>query len=119
MGRRRAVVEHMAEMAAAAAAMHFGAHHPEASIGRSLDCALDRVIEARPAGAAVEFLFGDEKFLAATGAHEGAAALLVIERATARRLGAVLAHHGVLFRGENASPLRVAMGDRVLLDWHW
>ena len=53
-GRRRSVVEHMAEMAAAAAAMHLVPHHAEGVVGVFQHRAFDRLIEARPAGAAVE-----------------------------------------------------------------
>src|SRR5580658_5352245 len=81
MRRRRAVLEDVAEVAAAAAAMHFGAHHAVVAVGRGLDRPGDRIVEARPAGAALEFLLGDEQLLAAAGAGEFAGALLVIERA--------------------------------------
>src|SRR5271165_4879659 len=52
MGGRRPILEHMAEMTAAAAAMHLGADHSVASVARSLDRAGERIVEARPAGAA-------------------------------------------------------------------
>src|SRR5262249_57903684 len=61
----RPVLEHMAEMAAAAAAVHFRAHHPEAAIGCGLDRARNRVIEARPAGAALELRLRHEQRLLA------------------------------------------------------
>src|SRR5208283_5916774 len=92
MRRRRAVLEDVAEMAAAAAAMHLGAHHAVAAIGRGLDRAGHRIFEARPAGAALEFLLGGEQRLTAAGAGKRAGTLLVIERAAPRRLGAVPAH---------------------------
>src|SRR5580704_3406855 len=53
---RRAVVEDVAEMAAAAAAIHLGALHAPAAVGGGVDRARLRVVEARPAGAALEFL---------------------------------------------------------------
>ena len=65
-------------------AMHLGAQHQLRSVG--LDRSRQRIEETRPAGAAVEFLGGGEQRLAAAGAIEGAGALLVIERATSRRL---------------------------------
>src|SRR5260370_21964193 len=46
--RRGPVVEHVAEMAAATAAMHLGAHHALASTGRGFDRALDPVGETPP-----------------------------------------------------------------------
>src|SRR2546422_5742780 len=60
MRGRRAVVEHMAEMAAASAAVHFGAGHAVAPVDRGFDRSLHRIVEARPAGAAIEFLLRHE-----------------------------------------------------------
>src|ERR1041384_307091 len=91
-GRRRAVREDMAEMAAAAAAMHLGAHHAVAHVARLLDRTRLRIVEARPAGAALELLLRPEQRLPATRAAKRAGALLEIERAAARPLGPVLAH---------------------------
>src|SRR5712691_2358419 len=68
MRRRRAVLEDVTEMAAAAAAMHLVAHHAVAGVGRFFDRPGFRVVEARPAGAALEFLFRREQRLAAAGA---------------------------------------------------
>src|SRR3954463_4346723 len=53
IGGRWAVVEDVAEMAAAAAAMHLGAGHAIAGVLRALPRAGDGIIEARPAGAAL------------------------------------------------------------------
>src|SRR6266404_4676648 len=53
-GRLRPVLEDMAEMPAATAAMHLGAGHEEAAVSVGLDPILERRREARPAGAAVE-----------------------------------------------------------------
>src|SRR5262245_33646997 len=116
--RRRAVLEYVAEMAAAAAAMHLGAHHAVAAVLGALHRARDRIVEARPAGAALELLLGDEQRLAAARAGEGAGALLVIERAAAGGLGAVAAQDVVLLGREQAAPLLVGVGDRVLLACH-
>src|SRR5579859_7727791 len=118
VGRRRAVVEDVAEVAAAAAAMHLGADHAVAAVGRRFHGAFDGVVEARPAGAAVEFLLADEQRLAAADAGEGAGTLFVIEGAAAGRLGAVLAHHPVLLRREQASPFGIAVGDGIALRFH-
>ena len=68
MGRRRTVIEHVAEMAAAPRAMHLGADHAITLVGRCLDRALYRIVEARPPGAAVELAPGDEQLLAAAHA---------------------------------------------------
>ena len=105
----------MAEMAAAAAAMYFGADHAPAPIGRGLDRAGLGIVEARPAGAAVEFRLRDEQLLPAGGASEGAGAFFVIQRAAARPLGAVLAHDVKLFRREDFAPFRLGMRNGICL----
>jgi hypothetical protein len=89
MRRRRAVLEHVAEMAAAAAAMHLGAHYAVAAVGRGLDRSGDWIVEARPSGATLELLLRGKQRLPAAGAGERTGPLLVVERAAPRRLGAV------------------------------
>src|SRR5256714_9556156 len=55
-GRARAVVEHMAQVGAAAPAQDLGAGHPVGAVLARLDRLGDRRLrEARPAGARVEF----------------------------------------------------------------
>src|SRR6202035_2508017 len=56
--RLRAVVEDVAEMAATASAMHLGAQHAEGPVFRLADRVLQRLVEARPAGAAFELGLG-------------------------------------------------------------
>ena len=60
----------MAEMAAAAAAMHLGARHEERPVGRGADRIRQRLPEARPAGAAVVFGVGREQRQVAARAGE-------------------------------------------------
>src|SRR4051794_28282730 len=60
-GRRRAAREDVAEMTAAAAAMAFGPHHTVAAVMRFLHRAGLRIVEARPTGAALEFLLRPEQ----------------------------------------------------------
>src|SRR5215472_509159 len=115
MGRRRPVLENMAEMAAATAAMHLGANHAVARICRGLHCSGLRIVEARPTSAALELGFGDEQLLLAAGAIERAGALFVIECAAPRPFGALLAHDVVLLRSEDFAPFRFGMGDRIFL----
>src|SRR5208337_669928 len=110
-GGRRAVGKHVAEMRAASGAMHLGAGHAPAAVDRSLDRVLDRRIEARPAGAAVELGLALEQWLATAGAGEHARALLPIERATARAFGAMFAHDRVLLGGQQGAPLGFRAGD--------
>ena len=56
-GRPRPIVEDVAEMPAAAAAMHLGAWNHKAVVVRGSDRVVHRREEARPPGAAVEFCF--------------------------------------------------------------
>src|SRR5262245_17517686 len=60
-GGRRAVGEHVAQMAAAAAAMHLGAHHAVAAVLGGLHGAGLGRVEARPARTALELGLGDEQ----------------------------------------------------------
>jgi hypothetical protein len=57
MGRCRAIVKDVPEMASTIRAMDLGSDHAEGSINGCLDGTLDRIIEAGPAGAAFEFPF--------------------------------------------------------------
>src|SRR5262249_12360350 len=104
--------------AAAPAAMHLGAHHAIAAIARGFDRALNRIVEARPAGTALELLLRHEQRLAAPGAGERAETFLVVERAAAGRFGPVPAQHLVLLGREQTAPLLVRMGDRKVLVVH-
>src|SRR5947208_3084505 len=113
MRRRRAVFENVPEMAAAAAAMHLGADHAPAAVGRALDCVRLGIVKARPAGATLEFGFRDEQLLSAAGTIERSGALFVIECATARPLSAVLAHDVILLRRQYFAPFRLAMRDGI------
>src|ERR1700722_17418251 len=81
VGRRRTVREDVAEMAAAAAAIHLGADHAVAPVLDGLGGAGLGIVEARPAGAALELGVRLEQGLAAARAREGAGAFLVVERA--------------------------------------
>lgn len=101
----------MAEVAAAAAAMNLRSAHAMAAILCALHGAVNRIVKARPASAAFEFLGGHEKTLAASGANKRTCPLFVIERATAGRLGTVPAHDPVLFLGEQAPPFFLGMGN--------
>src|SRR5881394_2787608 len=117
-GGRRAVREDMAQVTAAAAAVAFGAHHAVRAVARFLDRTGLRIVEARPAGAALEFLLRLEQFLPAARAGEGPGALLVIKGATSRPLGAVLAHDVELLRVKDLAPLGLGAGDGIGLHIH-
>src|SRR5215472_684090 len=77
----RTVVEDVAEMAAASAAVHFGAAHEETSVGLSLDRTVDRRREAGPTGSAVELGGRGEQRLAAAGTVIDTLAVFLVERA--------------------------------------
>src|SRR4051794_36965420 len=67
-GRLRAVVEDVAEMAAAAAAMDFGAQHAEGTVLGLPHRVVERLPETRPAGAALELGVGGKQRQVAAGA---------------------------------------------------
>ena len=110
-GRLGAVVEHVAQMPAAAPAVHLGARHEEALVDGRADGVVERLVEARPAGAAVELGGRGEEREVAAGAVVHAHAVLLVERAREGALGAVLAQHVVLLRGQELLPLLVGLGD--------
>src|SRR5689334_16037926 len=114
-GRLRAVVEDVAEMAAAAAAMHLGAQHAEGTVLGGADGVFERLVEARPAGPAFELGIGGEQRQVATGAGEDALAMLLEERAGAGALGALLAQDLVLLRRQLRAPLGVGLLDLEFL----
>src|SRR5207248_1208797 len=91
--------------------VHLGPHHEEAAILCCADRALQRRVEARPAGAAFELGIRGEQFLAAAGADELAVPLLLVQRTGSGALGAVLAQHLVLSRRQLRAPLLVRMRD--------
>src|SRR5580704_12166311 len=114
-GRLRTIVEDVAEMAAAAAAVNFGTQHAEGTVLRLAHGILERLVEARPAGAAFELGVGGEQRQVAAGACEGALAMLLQQRARARPLGALLAQDLVLLRRELRAPLGVGFLDLEFL----
>src|SRR5260370_3307826 len=76
--RTRSVIEHMAEMSAAAVAVHLGARHGEKRVVRCADRIIEGLPEARPAGPAVELGLRGEQGQVAARAGEGSRAQLVI-----------------------------------------
>src|SRR6476659_9365311 len=113
-GRARAVGEDVAEMAAALGARHLGADHAVAGVARGLDRLVLGRPERGPAGAALVLGVGIEQRLAAAGAAEDALALLVVQRAGERTLGAVLAQHMVLQGVELLLPVGIGFFELVV-----
>src|SRR5882757_10169343 len=110
--RAGAVVEDVAEMAAAFRAQHLGADHAVADVALLVDMAVDcRRRKTRPAAAGIEFWVGFEQRLAAAGAGIGALAVLMLIFAGERTLGRLFAQHGILHRRELLAPLGVALMD--------
>src|SRR5262245_43559938 len=109
----RPILEHMAKVAATAAAVHFRARHPEAAVAGGLDRPRNRIVEAWPAGAALELGLRDEQRLPAAYAGEGACTLLIVKRAAAGRFRAMPAHDRILLGREQAAPFFVGSGDRI------
>src|SRR5579883_1528488 len=110
-GGLRPVVEDVAKMPAAAAAMHLRSQHPEGTVLGDADGVVERLIEARPAGAALELGLGGEQGQVAAGAGEDALAVLVQERAGPGALGALVAQDLILLRGELGAPLGIGLLD--------
>src|SRR5438270_7530509 len=111
-GWLRAVREHVAQVAAAAAADDLGAGHPVARVGVGLDrFGEGRLGEARPPGARLELGVGAEQVGAAARApvHPGVLAVDVL--AGEGGLGALLAQDLVLLGRELLAPLVIAPGD--------
>src|SRR5664279_4852315 len=106
--RGRAVVEDVAEVAAAVGAVAFRPHHPVAPVGSGFDAARHRFVEARPARAAFELHLGAEQRHPAPGAGKSAGTLLMQQGAAPRRLRTVAAHDAVLLRGQYLTPFGLA-----------
>src|SRR5579875_2196457 len=111
--RRRAVVEYVAEMAAATATAHLGPDHPVAGVAVQRDVLGDRrLVEARPAATRLELRLRAEQLRAAASAVVAAVRLDVEILAAERRLGPVPPQHLVLLGGQPRAPLLVAQLDR-------
>ena len=107
-GRVRAVVEDMAEVAAARRAHDLGANHPVARVGLRDDAVERRRLEeARPAAARLELRVRAEELRPAAGAAVDAVAVLVPVRAGERALRALAPQDLVLLGREALAPLLV------------
>src|SRR6185503_12506393 len=113
IGGRRAVVEYVPVVAAAALAVVLGARVDQVEVLLHVERAGDGGEEARPAGAGLEFHLGSKHRQAATGAGVDAGPLLVVERAGAGALGAFLAHHVVGLGRQALLPLLLRKLERL------
>src|SRR5262245_37555112 len=98
-------------MAATAAAMHLDPGHAVGAVFRAAERIVERLIKARPAGAAVELGVGGEQRQVAAGAGEDALAMLLQKRARPRPFGAVLAQALVLLWRQLRAPFDVGLLD--------
>lgn len=95
----------MAEVSTAAGTMHLDPGHPEASIGRRRDGAVDRPPEAGPPGTTFVLGIRRKERLVTAGAVEGTRTLLPVERAGTPGLGGVQAENRELLGRERLPPL--------------
>src|SRR5690348_2488253 len=102
-------------MAAAFGAVNLDPGHEEGPVGGRRHRLIERLEEARPAGAAVELGRRFEKRLAAARTGEHAVALFLVERAGAGALGTVLAQHVVGLGAQLRLPFGVAESYREIL----
>src|SRR5436190_19040512 len=102
-------------MATAAAAVNFGPQHSESPVLGLANRVFKRLVETRPASAALEFGLRGEQRQVATGAGEDALAMFLEQRTRTRALGALLAQNFVLLGRELRAPFRVGLFDLKLL----
>src|SRR4030088_2059730 len=114
-GRLRPIVEHVTEMATAAAAVNFGPQYPESPVFGPADGVVERLVKNRPAGAALEFRLRGEQRQVAAGTGEDALAMFLEQRARSRPLGAFLAQDLILLRRQLRAPFRIGLFDLELL----
>src|SRR3546814_12020147 len=103
------ILEDVAEVAAAAPAVHLRAGQEEAVVLPGADGVRQRLPEARPAGAAVVLVLRRIGGEVAAPAVVEAGALLLQERAAARPLGRLLAQHGLGLGTQQAAPILLAL----------
>src|SRR5262249_33528416 len=106
-----AIVEHVAEMSAATAAMHFLPDHTERCVGIGFHAGINRTVEDRPAGPRIELGVGGKQRQIATGTGESAFAMLLVKRAGEGTLGVLLTEHGILLWREQLLPFLRGVGD--------
>src|SRR6185436_6195292 len=109
----RPVVEDVALVPAAARAVILGARHDEPEVALGADAAGDRLIEAGPAGAAVELRRGREERQVARGADERAVALFLVEGTRERAFRPFLEQHRIRLGRKQLAPFRLRLLERL------
>jgi len=106
-------------MPAAAPAVDLGTRDQERIVARGAERVRERLVETRPAGAAVVFRVRREQRQRAAGAGEDALALFVVERARSRLFGAMQAKHVKLRPRQEAAPFGIRPLDLELPSPRW
>src|SRR5438045_2567463 len=101
-------------MATAAAAVDFGPQHSEGTVLGLANRVFKRLIETRPASAALELGLRGEQRQVATGAGEDALAMFLEQRTRTGALGALFAQNFILLGGQLRAPFRVGLFDLEL-----
>src|SRR3981081_4480872 len=114
-GRLRPIVEHVTEMATAAAAVNFGPQYPESPVFGPADGVVERLVRTRPPGASIEFRLRGQQRQVAAGTGEDSLAMFLEQRARSRPLGAFLAQDLILLRRQLRAPFRIGLFDLELL----
>ena len=113
-----AVVEHVAEMPAATAAMDLYADHAESRVPRrTYNLFVQWRPETWPAGAALELGLRRKHAVIAAGAGEDAWAMLIEERARKGPLGRALPQYRILIRLQQFAPFFIGMRHRKRFGW--
>src|SRR6266851_8436943 len=114
-GRLRTIIEHVTEMTATTAAVHFVAQHAEGAVRRRADGVFERLVKARPSRAAFELRLGREQRQVAAGTGEDALAMFLQKRARAGALGALPPQDLILLRRQLRAPFRIGLLDLEFL----
>ncbi len=119
--RRRSILEDMSLMPITARTMDFRARHEEFEIGARLDhLRIDRLPEARPARAAVEFVFRGEQRKVTTGAMVNARLMVLMERTRESPFRIFMTQYPIGSRRQQLLPFIVALydfHDRAYIDF--
>src|SRR5918993_5018521 len=89
--------------------MHLGPSHPQRPVGSRFDRVSNRRPEAGPSGSTLELRIRGEQGLATSSAPKNAFAVLFVQRAGPRALGAVFAQHVKLFGRQSGAPTLIVL----------
>src|SRR5579872_627912 len=112
--RFRPIVEHVAKVTAAAAAMNFGPQHAEGAVRSRSHGIVQRLVKARPAGPAFEFRLRGKQRQVASRTGKEALAVLLQKLAGPGPLGALFPQNLILLRCQLGAPLGIGLFDLEL-----